>query len=139
MTLHNAPWHYIHMTIMCSYMIMILNFLAKKRIIKKTFWNRIERIPQNTFKDGNVTGHTVFRLPVIAGSYEARTVLTDRDARPIGLLRWAWRQVVDEQQVDEHMKTISNVIHRRAPFGDRFQQLDSSWLDFRHLGHNSVY
>jgi len=76
-----------------------------------------------------------FRLPVIAGSYEGRTVITDRDARPIGLLRWGWTQIVSENNVEQHMKTISNVIHRKAPFGEHFQQIDNSWLEFRHLNH----
>ena len=62
-------------------------------------------------------------------------VITDRDARPIGLLRWGWHQIALEEYIDDHMDTMRNVIHRKAPFGEHFQQLDSSWLEFRHLNH----
>ena len=76
-----------------------------------------------------------FRLPVISGSYEGRTVLTDKDARPIGLLRWGWRQQVAEDDLENHLKVISKVIHHQQPFQAFHGFMDSSWLNFHKLNH----
>ena len=77
-----------------------------------------------------------FRLPAVAGSYEGRTVITDRDARPIGLFRWGWRQTPHEQEIEEHLTVIKKVIHKAPPYAIvPWQELDSSWMEFRHLNH----
>ena len=85
---------------------------------------RIQKIEPNYFKNGMFSGTFFFNLPALPGSYEAHTVVTDHNAKPIGMLRWSWIQTA----ALSYDPVILRIIRHEAPFPSQRGKLHSGWL-----------
>ena len=101
--------------------------------------SRIQKIEYKYFKDKIFKGSFFFNLPPLPGSYEAHTVISgkhmfllqefykypsDRNARPIGLLRWAWIQ----ESSRSYDQVIFRILHHEVPFPRHTAKMHSGWI-----------
>ena len=117
----------------------LMFYQSQKRVIANMVRSRIQKIEYKYFKDKIFKGSFFFNLPPLPGSYEAHTVisgkhifllqvfykfLSDRNARPIGLLRWAWTQ----ESSRSYDPVILRILHHEVPFPRHTAKMHSGWI-----------